>query len=311
MLPLYRYRFSCRVERPLQTSQFAGSMLRGLFGHTLRRLCCVTGQQKCSKCLLYRHCNYAAIFETPPPEQHRLQSFNRIPAPFVIEPPDWGDASCDYRRGDRFDFSMVLIGKAQKQLPLIITTWQQALREGVGRSKGGMELEAVYYQPAQGDESLIYNTALQQPISEHPYQPPEVDLSPTSVRLLLQTPLRIQKQGKALKSLPTAADLLTPLIRRFYLLEEFFGHDFATPDFSDLKQQALELGLKAELQWQDLFRYSNRQKAKTPLGGLLGTIELSGDLAPFLDLIHLGQWFHLGNKASFGLGRYSLVLDSQ
>ena len=31
---------------------------------------------------------------------------------------------------------------------------------------------------------------------------------------------------------------------------------------------------------------------------------LIGDLAPFADLLHLGQWLHVGKNATFGLGGY-------
>jgi len=42
------------------------------------------------------------------------------------------------------------------------------------------------------------------------------------------------------------------------------------------------------------------------LGGLLGQLHLQGDLAPFTQLLHLGQWLHVGKNASFGLGGYRL-----
>ena len=42
------------------------------------------------------------------------------------------------------------------------------------------------------------------------------------------------------------------------------------------------------------------------LGGLLGSVHLHGDLAPFAQLLHQGQWLHIGKNASFGLGGYRL-----
>ena len=42
------------------------------------------------------------------------------------------------------------------------------------------------------------------------------------------------------------------------------------------------------------------------LGGLLGSVQLQGDLAPFGELLHLGQWLHIGKNATMGLGGYRL-----
>ena len=43
------------------------------------------------------------------------------------------------------------------------------------------------------------------------------------------------------------------------------------------------------------------------LGGLLGSVVLRGDLAPFAELLHLGQWLHVGKNATMGLGGYWLA----
>ena len=68
---------------------------------------------------------------------------------------------------------------------------------------------------------------------------------------------------------------------------------------------SLNLSVRAEgLRWFDWGRYSQRQQQEMQLGGLLGSVHLQGDLAPFAQLLHLGQWLHVGKNASFGLGGY-------
>jgi len=44
--------------------------------------------------------------------------------------------------------------------------------------------------------------------------------------------------------------------------------------------------------------------------GVLGSINLTGELQPFLPMLQAGQWLHIGNKTSFGMGHYAIV-DSQ
>jgi len=67
--------------------QFAGSALRGGFGHALRKSCCAMQGQDCRVCMLKTSCLYASVFEI---------SFNHVsadgyklsdyPRPFIIEP---------------------------------------------------------------------------------------------------------------------------------------------------------------------------------------------------------------------------------
>jgi hypothetical protein len=86
-LPVARYTFSFRMQDELRLPQFAGSLLRGQFGASLKRIACMTGLPECPGCPLYRTCPYPAIFETPAPPAHALQRFSQVPNPYVIEPP--------------------------------------------------------------------------------------------------------------------------------------------------------------------------------------------------------------------------------
>ena len=64
---------------------------------------------------------------------------------------------------------------------------------------------------------------------------------------------------------------------------------------------------KSSLRWQDLERYSSRQKAKMKLGGLIGMIPFKGELAPFMPYLILGQHVHAGQGTTFGLGKYEIL----
>ena len=66
-LPILRLHLTVRADSPLSLPPYAGSMLRGAFGMSLRKLACITKQKDCTTCPLYRSCPYPQIFETPPP----------------------------------------------------------------------------------------------------------------------------------------------------------------------------------------------------------------------------------------------------
>jgi len=300
-----RYQFKFKVLTPMHLNFYSGSMLRGAFGHALRYVSCMTKMPECKPCPLYRTCPYPLVFETPPPLAHELQNFSQIPSPYVIEPPPLG--AKDYQEGEVLTFSMVLIGQAIQQLPLVIYAWQRALDRGVGKMRSRAELIEVVSEPNQGNEQSIYRPEYDETITPHT---PKL-LAPVTItdqiELSFITPLRIQKQGKTLSHQMTARDLMMSLVRRYFLLAEFHTESYQAPNYRELSMQAESLQINTQLRWRDWTRYSNRQHQAMSLGGVLGKIVLKGDLAPFSKILNIGQWIHAGNKTSFGMGGYSFA----
>ena len=301
-LAVARYQFNFEVQDTLHLNFYSGSMLRGVFGHALRHLACMTKMANCKECPLYRTCPYPEIFETPPPEQHSLQDFSQIPAPYVIEPPPMGERV--YRAGEILSFSMVLMGRAMWQLPLIIFAWQRAFVRGVGKYESRAKLLNVIFEPNQPSQQLIFDTLQNEVILEHSPLGFEQFNSPNQLTLSVITPLRIQQKGRVLFSDMQGRDFVMSLVRRYYLLQEFHGENYEPPNFSDLAEKAQAVQCENNLKWCSWDRYSNRQQQKMTMGGVVGQLTLSGELKPFLSLLHLGQWLHAGNKTSFGMGLY-------
>lgn len=301
-LPVARYQFNFEVQSPLHLNFYSGSMLRGVFGHALRHLACMTKLADCKTCPLYRSCPYPEIFETPPPEHHSLQDFSQIPPPYVIEPPPIGNKV--YQAGETLSFSMVLIGRAIHQLPLITFAWQRAFARGVTKFESRAHLLTVVFEPHQANQQTVFD-ALEDDTLQTPIMTiPQPVLSKNELQLSIKTPLRIQQKGFVLSHNMQGRDFIIALVRRYYLLQEFHGDHYVPPDFSQLSDMAKHVNCKTDFKWCKWDRYSNRQQQKMTMGGVLGNIILSGELEPFLPLLHLGQWFHVGNKTTFGMGLY-------
>jgi len=301
VLTFCRYTFTVRALEPLRLPDFAGSMLRGAFGHALRRVACMTRMKDCKGCPLLSTCPYSQIFETPPPEQHSLQKFSAMPNPYVIEPPEGGARALE--GGEEFRFSMVLMGKALFQLPLVILAWERALARGLSKSHSRCQLVSIHREQ---DDDAIYQAGGR----IQPHDP--AGLSPVmmgdNVVLEFTTPLRLQRQEKnvGLRELD-ARTLLIALARRYQLLCDTQLRNSQQLDFTALDEGARNIQLKADMKWRDWTRYSSRQRQAMTFGGLVGRVELSGSLAPFASLLTEGQWLHLGKKAVFGLGHYRLL----
>ena len=300
-LPIARLRLTVRAEGPLQLPPYAGSMLRGAFGHALLALSPLphTDGQPCA---LHATCPYCQLFAAPPLSGHSLQKFSHMPQPYVVEPPSGGARRL--QAGETFDFALVLVGKALALLPTIVQAWQRALGLGLGREHTACTLVGIL-----DENSLQRLPSKREQLSNLTIGVPPAPALHTQATLHFYSPLRLQVQGKPVRAGHlTARDLLIALARRTQLLcDVHLGAAAPQQDFARLSAQAAAIALHSDdLRWFDWGRYSQRQQQEMQLGGLLGSVQLRGDLAPFGELLHLGQWLHVGKNASFGLGGYRL-----
>lgn len=302
-LPVGRYRLHWVTEAPIVFQDYAGSALRGVFGHALKRLVCVTGQSDCRICPQYRQCRFPALFEPPPPHDERRR-YSAIAAPFVIEAPD----AMTREVGEAWSFDLVLLGPAREALPLLLLAWQQALQRGIGQPAGRAKLVGLTHreQTLLDARSQWVPRAGLDPLAALPmWRAPH---APT-VQLEFLTPLRIKRAGELLRAERLQApDLLMGILRRCAEVCELHLGTRLQADFAGLKLAAQSVTMRHGLQWRDWQRYSNRQATHMPLGGLVGPVELAGEgLRHFWPLLHLAQLLHVGGKTTFGLGHYRIL----
>ncbi len=329
-LPIARYRFTARVRQPLALPDYAGSLLRGQFGAALRNVACMTRQPTCPGCPLTQTCPYTRIFEAPPPPKgsHALQDFSSIPNPYIIEPPTPGARVLD--ADEDFSFHLVLIGHAIEQLPLVIFALQRALSQGLTRQRVPTDLLQVDWVDEPGQPhpiwtmerpTLLAHPATLSPLASHTNAAYKVATGActtsatvnehTEITLQIQTPLRLQQQGKPLGvGQLTPRALIAAVARRVALLMEFHagldGWGHAAKHIAHLSETLTDT---QDLHWFDWTRYSSRQQQEMTLGGVLGRWTLHGDadtLAHIKPWLWLGQWLHVGKNATMGLGKYQL-----
>lgn len=308
-LPIARYRFNFRVTQAINTQLYAGSALRGAFGHALKQLACVTKIKECIACPLLSSCPYTQIFSPHeiPRTRNEFSTIHQIPVPYLIEPPTLGSKT--YEPESEFSFNMVLMGDSLKQLPLIIMAWRRALLRGLGRTDGKAELINVVFTTL--NESLVVYDEDSPVLAEH-----QTGLSlpryaaAQDLHLLFSTPLRIQKDKKVLGALDmTARILLRNIIRRVSLVVQFHLGSVIDIDVHRINLLADTVDDERRLSWQDWSRYSTRQEQKINLGGVQGHWLLREVPVELLPFVYLGQWLHVGKETSFGLGRYQIISD--
>ncbi|MDQ7075113.1 MAG: CRISPR system precrRNA processing endoribonuclease RAMP protein Cas6 [Gammaproteobacteria bacterium] len=308
-VPLAQYRFTLRALEPICLPDYSGSAWRGVFGHALKDLACVTKQKTCSSCQLYRGCVYSYLFETPPPlGSEKMANGSAAPHPYILVPSD----AKVLQVGETYALGLTLFGRANRHLDYVIYALNKAGERGIGRDHGRFELHTVAQKSADGSHQIIYKKG--ESVRSQPLFERDVPALPDAVTITLHTPLRLRSKGKNVR--PEGflfRQFFSSLLRRFSLLRYFHSDAPLRGDVVQLAALAHSVTLlEADLRWHEWRRYSSRQKNVIPMGGIVGSFCIkTSQLAPLWPYLWLGQQMHTGKGSSMGLGRYSLMLEAK
>lgn len=296
-----------RAQERGELPGFLGSALRGSFGHAFKETVCMVTHRECAQCLLKARCPYTYVFETPRPSQAELMTrYETVPHPFVLLPASPGNG---YRLqpGQTLEVGFRLFGPALELLPYFLLAWEDMAQRGLGVSRLPFVLQEVRHAPS-GEVVFTPGGNLTHAPAELASPWPDSPLpAHGNVRLRIETPLRMMRDGKPLQQHLPFETLITSLLRRLSMVL-YFHHDARLElDFKALSQFAAAVPARhTRLVWQDLPRWSNRQKQKMNLGGLAGEVVYGPEALPFVPLLRMGEILLAGKNTSFGLGRYRL-----
>ncbi len=313
--------FSARVLTPLELDVASGSALRGSFFSAIwRRFCDNKDAPSCGACPLHTLCPVSTIVAPLREENERGQD---IPRPYVIVPPA-GEAR-RYQPDEPLSFGITLIGNIVQFLPYILLSLSQLEAGGLGHvlaengwKRGHFRIEQVEScQPFTGERQIIYaagQARAQAPtitLSADAWRQRIAQLDPTRLTLRFITPLRLIDRER-LVTQPVFRPLIHRLLERYLALEHYYGDQ--REGMSREERDAYLRGADAivctsnQTTWVERTSHSSRQKRTTPIGGLIGTATFEGDLAPYLDLLVIGELIHAGKNAVKGNGQYQIVI---
>ena len=303
-LTIAKFQIKLIAKDELHLPEYKGSTLRGGFGSTLKKVCCIQKQKYCPKCLLKDKCAYYFIFESSPASNsEKLKNLQEIPRPFVIEPPQ--TKKTQYFPGDELMFNLILFGKAIEYLPYMIYTFIELGNKGIGKYRGQFKVKEVINHTGDiiydGDSETLYNKKSVMKIVF-----PEINIS-NRLKISFLTPTRIKYQGHFCNR-PEFHILMRALLRRISSLMYFYCGKELKVDFKNLILQSENVKIvDSNLFWVDWERYSSRQGDKMKLGGIVGRVEYYGDVNPFFQILKAGEILHIGKGTSFGLGKYEII----
>lgn len=306
------YDFEIEALNTLSLPPYKGSTLRGGLGNALKKISCVSRGKRysCSNCPYRAGCVYSYVFETPADvEIPVLGKVNFSPHPFVLEPPL--DNKQIYNLGDKLLFSLILIGRANHYLPFFISAFEKLGEIGIGKGRGKYILkevktaytpETVLYKDTKG---FIFPDEIKSDLQNKHLNPHRKN---DEITLNFLTPTRIMYLSKLLtKELPFHV-LLSRLLERIKVLSDAHcGLPLSLPG-RELLNKSKKVSIKeSNLYFYNWERYSNRQKKRMQLGGLVGKITYKGDIKVFIPFLKIGTYLHVGKNTSFGLGKFRIV----
>jgi CRISPR-associated endoribonuclease Cas6 len=311
-LVFYVYRFNLIALEQIELTRFnKGITLRGAFGTVFRSIVCHHRNSQCSSCKLNFSCPYSFIFSPiVSPEAKRLRLNHDIPRSFVFKPPQ--DDKQIYEAGDRFSFEFVVVGNAQKYLPYFIVTFDELGRQGIGVRRGRYRIEKIEAL----DEGLVWEPVLVRdawamPLPERPLTISDVFDNTTSsfnkIQVKFLTPVLLKNNGKWSK--PYFSPMAKRLRDRISALSYFYCDKIPEMDFQEFGRKADEVTtIKDELRWIEEKRFSKHRDMTQLLKGYIGEIIFEGNITPFLPLLRMGEFLHVGKATAFGQGWYELTL---
>lgn len=310
---LAHYHLILEALGPLDLPPFKGSALRGGFGHMFKRLACFQPKPCGKRCQLGNTCPYGYIFETTPPENSEvLSTFEGIPRPFIIKPPD--DRRTLIPPGEQLTFGLTLVGRGINYLPYFVAVFRELGQTGLGRSRGKYCLLAIdAVLPYNGAREAVYraedervrmaNSAITaETITTH-----AATLPTDHITLNFLTPTRLKHKGHWINEGPPFDALIKVLLSRTSSLSYFHCGQRLDVDFRGLIDRAAEVKIShCQTCWENWSRFSGRQKQRVEMGGLVDQVTYEGDLSDYLPLLALGELIHVGKGTVFGNGQYQI-----
>lgn len=303
------YAITVRFIEATFLPNYLGSTLRGAFGTALKTTMCGNMSRECASCRIVDRCLYAKTFEPRLfTDNTKSRGLETSPA-YVLEPPD--KAFLRLNEGESLSFNLLLFGEANLYLAFFLNAAEVMGRRGIGRraeGNGGGVFMVDKVEQEQGEN--LFAPATGQLISTPVLRQIELgsfsDGEPLPLTVELLTPLRLKFQNKLQDTLPFSL-LVRAALRRIYSVFSVYAESVPDFEYNQLIAEATQVQTGgSQLQWLDWERYSNRQKRRMLLGGMVGTVSYIAVPRIYQPILETACLLHLGKQSTFGLGKIAL-----
>jgi hypothetical protein len=260
----YRLQFLAR-DRISFPAGNAGNVLRGWFGHTLRKVAPL---------------HYGRIFE-PRAAGTGPSGFGNWPRPFVFRAANLDGRTIE--PGQPFWFAIHMFDLRRPMIVHFEAAFAHLAGEGLGPLRGRADLAGV--------ETLDNVSIPLDPGPEGSYR----------VQVEFRTPTELK--GAELATQPDFSVLFGRARDRISTLRALYGAGPLDIDFRSMGQRTSAVRLtRSELAHVAAYRRSSRTGQVHPIGGFVGMAEYEGALAEFLPYLEAAHWTGVGRQCVWGKG---------
>ena len=250
---------------------FLGSQLRGAFGYALKRVVCINPSFKCDECFAKDNCLYYQFYE-------KKNVYHKY--------------RFDYELGKSYyDFSLYLFDDTVSKLPYVVSAlYQMIVKIGFGKDRKTYTKFDMFVN----DSSIFKDGEIILPKNyEKKFK---IDTFSPNISVRFVTPLRLKKNNHFIKPEELELkDLINSIYQRKQKLQNMELKKLDFEPKGDI--------VKKELKFVDISRYSNRQKTKLKIGGLVGEMQMKDIDEKSYKLLKLGEIIGVGKQTVFGLGK--------
>ncbi len=294
---------TAEVEKPELLPRFLGSALRGVLGWQVRRLVCLFPRAgSCGKCAVRDGCPYFNLVE----RKSELPGLSDSPKGYVISPGPTGPEGV-------FTCRFTLVGDCMRFLPILVKAMAEGQAAGLGHSRNPYRIHALEKKSPNGmSRSLALNAdeafygADANNLKDFLGKDTDGD---TLLRIKIRTPLRLRRKGVYQGRLHWPF-VLGSLVRRLEALNCLYngGEPIGKAIWNDLQSIFGEIEVaESTMAWRELSRYSNRQRKKVPMGGIVGQATLQNISPEIMEWFRAAGLVHVGKGATMGLGQIEVV----
>ncbi len=315
-LKILRTNIQVSSSQDIPVDFYFGSTWRGLIGWELQRLICPYPKASdCRQCIINEHCPYFVLFE----KKTDLPGLSDAPRGYIFFSPSSLSSGT-------IDLEITLLGYCCRYFPAVLQALIRAQHKGLGPKRQPFNIDAVsetfpsHTQEFDTEKDIL--SQVQGPFDLSDWLCHEQD-NRSIFGLNILTPLRLRQNGKYLSDINLTFMFLT-LARRLGVISSIFqGSEYMNKEqWMELKNYFSPLdalpviskesigkseGIFREVKWDDYARFSNRQRKKVPMGGLVGTCRFSTDIIGLNKWLKCAELLHIGKGAAMGLGRVEQI----
>ncbi len=256
--------FKSSFELPYK---FIGSTIRGAFGVGVKRVVCINPNGECKGCFAKENCLFYDFFER-----------------------DFAKFRLNFNLDGKVDFSLFLFEEAANKAPYAISALHKAFSEiGITKNRTKLNDFKIFL-----NDNLVFDGEFKELGGIEKEFEFVADKNFYDIKLEFVTPLRIKENNRFLRAAPKLETLLRSINHRYLKIKNLPLEKLNFEPKYEIKNQ--------NIHFIDFTRYSNRQKTKMKLGGIVGSMDMSIDGKSF-EMLKLGELIGVGKQVTFGLGR--------